>query len=56
MKRGFNLLDFALLLLGLSILAAILVHLFLPSPLRRAVLDEAVRTPVILDIAGSPRR
>lgn len=46
MKRKVNLADLALLLLGLSVLAALVVHVVVPSPLRRAVVDEAERVPV----------
>ncbi len=41
-----NLVDLALLLLALSVAAALVIHVVVPSPLRRAVLDEADRRPV----------
>lgn len=46
MKSRINLVDFGLLLLALSVFAALVVHVVVPSPLRRAVVDEAERFPV----------
>lgn len=50
MSRRVNLTDLALLLLSLSVFAALVVHVVVPSPLRRAVVDEAERRPVEVDV------
>ncbi len=52
MKPGrWNALDLAILLLALSILGALVIHVTHTSPLRRTVLHEAERSPLIVDVS-----
>ncbi|MBI2898605.1 MAG: hypothetical protein HYY17_00300 [Planctomycetes bacterium] len=50
MTRKINLVDLALLLLSLAVAAALVIHVAVPSPLRRAVVDEAERRPVEVEV------
>ena len=51
MKR-LNLVDAALLVLFLGIIGALAVHVFVKNPLRRAVVDEAERVPVEIEVVS----
>ena len=52
MKKGrWNALDLAVLLLFLAILGALIIHVTHPSPLRRTLVDEAERSPLLVDIS-----
>lgn len=49
--RG-NALDLAILLLALSIVGALIVHVTHPSPLRRILVDEAERHPLLVTVSS----